>query len=199
VIGLAGLLAAPLGDAQAATVYSQTPIIDAGQRSDRDTNNRTADDFTLAGNETVVSVTWRGLYIGLDNTAPGSDDFNVNFYADDGGGVPDLPGVLLQSFAVGNAVNRTDTGQVVDGSTVFEYTADLGAGIALNGGTLYHLSISGDTSGDVFNSSSNDSGASWTQGLRRPYFTLANAPEPSLVLLLGLAGAAVLIRRSRLG
>ena len=94
--------------------------------------------------------------------------------------------------------------------TFFEYSADLGTGIALSAPTTYHLSISNDTTGDgddwfwaVFfvgtASASIDSGATWVTGTAETYFILDNAsvPEPSTTLLLAPGLAALAWRRRR--
>lgn len=213
VIGLTGLLGSPPSGVHAAPIFSQTLVVDSGQQSDREGFQRSANEFTLSSNDTVRSVIWRGLY-SMGGTPQAVDDFNINFHADSAG----LPGALLQSFAVGNAVNRIDTGIVLFGCcSIFEYTADLGTGIALTAGPTFHVSISNDTTVDGnddwfwalrvlsgSNSVSIDSGATWNIDLQETYFILDNAnssaPEPSIALFLGLsiAGAAALRRRNRL-
>lgn len=209
-VALVGLLLST--PASAAPIFSRTPIPNTGGASDRDSTTRMADDFTLSSNDTVRSVIWRGLY--TDGTPQAVDDFNINFYSDSAG----LPGALLQSFAVGNAVNRVDTGTMsAPCCSFFEYSADLGTGIALLASTTYHLSISNDTTSDVTGdwlwaveffaggdvSFSFDSGATWSKEAAMfpvAYFILDNAnasvPEPSTGLLL-VGGLAALVWRRR--
>jgi hypothetical protein len=139
--------------AQAATIYSQTPVIengvfsDAGP-SDNDGGHATqyaADNFTAGISDAAVSVLWRGTYAGDDNTPAPTDSFTINFYFDAGGSV----GSLISSFAIGNTSSRTLVGIVPSfGLDIFEYTADLGAGISLVAGTDYWLSIFNDTTSD---------------------------------------------------
>ena len=75
--------------AQAATIFSQTPPNQTGQLSDLDygLGVHEADDFNLAANDTVLSVTWRGFYaqsVPTDgnppNTPLATDDFTISFY-----------------------------------------------------------------------------------------------------------------------
>lgn len=129
----------------AATIYAQTPTVDSSALSDVHQPKYAAEIFTLASADTVRSITWRGLY-GIFTTlhsVPATDDFTINFYLSAGG----TPGSLLQSFSVGNSVGRTDTGvDLVGVFDIFDYQADIGAGIALGPGD-YWISIFNDTSG----------------------------------------------------
>ena len=127
----------------AATIYSQTPATNLEITSDVDGFFR-ADDLSLGGADTVRSVHWRGDY-GINDSPQAVDVFTINFYSDSSG-----PDSLLQSFAVGNAVMRTDTGAASSaGNDLYEYTADLGTGIALTGSTTYWISIFNDTTADT--------------------------------------------------
>jgi len=89
-------------------------------------------------------VIWQGFYT-ASNSPLATDDFTINFYSDSSGS----PGSLIQSVAVGNPFSRIDTGVDLFSSDVYEYTADLGAGIALSGSTIYWMSIFNDTSTDL--------------------------------------------------
>src|SRR4051812_40375300 len=109
--------------ALAAPIFVQTPIVNAGENSDVDSAFRTADDFTIATDATITSVQWRGMEC-CDNTPLIIDLFTLNFYSANGS----VPGALLSSYAVGNAVNRTASGQLFGNTPVFDYSADLGAG-----------------------------------------------------------------------
>ena len=141
--------------AQAATIFSQTPLNQTGQLSDFDygLGIHQADDFNLDADDTVLSVIWRGFYSqsvptdgNLPNTPLATDDFTISFYTEAGIG---LPGTLLQSFSVGNPVTRVDTGLDTGSSDIYEYTANLGAGISLTDGVDYWVSIVADTTADL--------------------------------------------------
>ena len=92
--------------AHAAPIFTQSAYNDAFP-SDREFDTLIADDFTLAANEVIRSVSWLGTYA-FDGTAPAVDDFQIRFYADAAGS----PGALLQSFAVGDAVARAAVGML---------------------------------------------------------------------------------------
>lgn len=152
------LLAASLlfsSAAQAATIFSQTPVNQTGQLSDLDYSFgiHQADNFVLTSDETVLSVSWRGLYsqsVPTDGNPPNSplatDDFTISFYSEGGNG---LPQTLLQSFSVGNPATRIDTGLDSASSDIYEYTANLGTGISLTVGIDYWISIVADTTTDL--------------------------------------------------
>jgi hypothetical protein len=84
---------------------------------------------TLATTTTVTGINWSGLY-------------SASF----GGG---SPGSLLQTFAVGNAVNRTlGINRAFSGTTIqsFDYSAEIN--FVFNGGVTHWLSILNNTAGD---------------------------------------------------
>lgn len=196
--------------AYAAPIFTQSVAPDSAFPSDCEFDTLIADDFTLAADEVIRSVSWLGSYA-FDGTAPAVDDFHIRFYADDAG----APGALLQSFAVGDAASRAAVGMLGTFIT-YGYTADLGGGFAAAGGTTSWLMIANDTTGDNDNwywavqtgpggnvQLSVDNGGSWSATLvaAEANFILDNekvsVPEPASFLLLGI-GAAAALRRKRL-
>jgi hypothetical protein len=196
--------------AHAAPIFTQSGAPNSAFPSDREFDTLIADDFTLAANEVIRSVSWLGSYA-FDGTAPAVDDFEIRFYADAAGS----PGALLQSFAVGDAVARAAVGMLGPFIT-YGYTADLGGGFGAAAGTTYWLMIANDTTGDNDNwywsvqtgpggnvhVSVND-GGSWSPSLApaETDFILDNenvsVPEPASFLLVGI-GVAAAARRKRL-
>ena len=127
------------------TVFSQTfpigPDVN-GVSADRD-SAFSADDFVLSSDTTITGVNWRGIYFdtgGSASTPQALDAFGIAFYSDSAGTV----GPLIQAFDLGNAVNRTDTGDTTVGVPLLAYQADLGSGLNLSAGT-YWLAIFNDT------------------------------------------------------
>lgn len=203
---LAAILTA--STAHAAPIFTQSPAPTNGFPSDLKGEALIADDFSIATADTARSVSWLGAYAS-SNTAPAVDDFEVRFYADMGG----APGALLQTFDVGNSVNRTVAGSLAT-LTLYSYAADLGSGFSIGAATPYWLVIVNDTTGDPDDA--------WYWGVQSPgnahislsgnpfvptqnvtgatSFTLDNAPlgavpEPASVLLVGLGLATTALRR----
>lgn len=191
--------------AHAAPIFSQNAKT-TGFPSELEFDTLIADDFSIAANDTALSVSWQGGYA-FDNTAPAVDDFEIRFYADAAG----EPGALLQTFSVGNAVSRTVVG-LLGTFTEYGYTANLGAGFDIAAGTTYWLMIANDTTGDADNwywsvqvgtgnvHLSLDDGGSWapTTVAAAAYFTLDNAavvPEPASVILIATGVAAAVARK----
>jgi hypothetical protein len=193
--------------AHAAPIFSQAARTTAFP-SEREFDTLIADDFSIAANDTALSVSWRGVYA-FDNTPPPVDDFEIRFYADAAG----EPGALLQTFSVGNAVSRTALG-LLGTFTEYGYTANLGAGFDIAAGTTYWLMIANATIGDADDwywsmqldtgnvHLSFDDGGSWapTNVAAAAYFTLDNAavvPEPASMILIGMGVAAAVARRGK--
>jgi hypothetical protein len=191
--------------AHAAPIFSQNART-TGFPSEREFDTLIADDFSIAANDTALSVSWQGVYA-FDNVAPAVDDFEIRFHADAAG----QPGALLQTFSVGNAVSRTAVGPLGT-FTEYGYTANLGAGFDIAAGTTYWLMIGNDTTGHADNwywsvllaagnvHLSFDDGDSWapTRPAAAAYFTLDNAvvvPEPASIVLIGTGAAAAVARK----
>ena len=110
--------------------------------------NQTADDFALqSGNNTIRDIHWWGIYL-LDNT-PGTDDFTIRIFEDDGG----KPSAInFQTVFTGNP-GRADTGfdhTPLSGlfiADLYEYWVEVPA-LTLTAGTTYWLSIVNNTSDD---------------------------------------------------
>ncbi len=207
-------MVATAGQMQAAPIFIQTPVVDSAVFSDAETAERSADDFSLASPGTVRTVSWRGIYFPT-GTPQAVDAFTINFFSESLG----APASLLQSFNVGDAVNRTGSGEFLASVEAFDYTADLGSGIALSGGTTYWMSIFNNTTVDpddswwwAFNPSGGNSRYSSDGGVSFPisgslslYFILDNenlsaVPEPSTFALLGIGSVCMLavgVRRRR--
>ena len=93
--------------ASAAPIFTQSGAPDSAFPSEREFDTLIADDFALAADDVIRSVSWLGSYA-FDGTAPAIDDFQIRFYADAAGS----PGALLQSFAVGDVVARAAVGML---------------------------------------------------------------------------------------
>lgn len=196
--------------AVAAPLFSQTPTVNTGTRSDPSSPPILADDFNLSGSATIRSVSWKGMYF-PSGSPQATDDFTINFYTDAGGTV----GGLLNSFHVGNAVNRTNTGQQFSpGVFFYSYSADLGTGIGL-GASTYWMSVFDNTSADTNDDwywavntgipgndrFSFDSGSTWSASGFTTYFVIDNSnlasgvPEPAPAFLLAFGLVAFILRR----
>lgn len=172
---------------------------------------RTFDDFTLADDADILAVYWRGAYVDFTDVqppAPDSTAFAFRFYEDAGGS----PGAELysQSVMMGD-VTRTLVGVGSVGgfpATYYDFFATLPTGFAADGGLTYWLAISSASP------TYTPTVWAWASGLGGDNQTLQSqngldpvslgrdrafalqAPEPSVLLLLG-AGAVALSSRRR--
>ncbi len=178
----------------------------------------TLDDATLATTTVVTGINWSGVYLNGDNVVATSDDnFQIRIYADNAG----TPGPLLQTFAVGNAVNRTSgtdlsivsNPNAPNGPTVrvvpsFNYSADIN--FTFNAGITHWLSVLNNTTadsddffqsvipagGNAFGDLNPNDGQYIPQGFITD-FQLTVVPEPSSVGILALGLMGLLARRKR--
>lgn len=151
-LGLSLAAAAPL--AQAALLYSPSPINASARTSDfgsGDRGFRTFDNFTVASGGLVERITWRGFWFDFNKPqpepAPAPDvlSWDIAFHASAGG----APGgqLLLKSLLAGE-VTTTFLGNGVfnisgDPFNVafFEYSVDLSSPFAVAAGVEYWVSV----------------------------------------------------------
>ena len=146
---------------------------------DEDFGQRNADDVTLSENALVTRIEWSGNYTG---PLPAVDDFKIEFYDDNFG----QPGDLIQTFNVGNDVNRVP----MDG---FQYSAEFN--FLMRAGQKYFIAIVNDTTGEpadwLWNSNtngvgthfSNDGGVNWAANQQRPDFRLFGDPTRKQIVI----------------
>ena len=169
---------------------------------------RFADDFTLAGPETINAIRFWGGYSPTDT--PLSDDFTMIIYGNSGG-LPDGSNVIATRL-IGDP-GRTDTGEDFDGGDqdIYVYEASFGD-LALGTGT-YWVSVFNNTATDPDDNwfwarhdfpgndaRSLDSGAIWLHEFSDSELAFQlwyPIPEPATLSLLALAPLVALRRRRR--
>ncbi len=164
-----------------------------------------ADDFSFAAQQRITEVNWRGIYWPTDNS-PTSDAFVFRIY-DDNNGLPTGVGSQIYEYTAA-VVDKSDTGLILAGSRLFEYSADITPFIA-EAGEEYWLEIFNNVNnvGWFWGANTTIGSLAWTQSTEwsgtggATAFQLENGtsavPEPSTFLLLGagLGGLAFIRRR----
>ena len=193
------LLQSPLVQAQN-YVYEQLPGQFGGFSSDGIVLT-VADNFELDQNALISGLVWWGGYF---NPPPGSDNFTISLYSDNGG----QPGTVLEQYDLG-VVNAVATGLFVNPPDLypeFEYSANLPTPFLAQAGVTYWLSIVNPPA-DVWlweaSASPLDPGVerSFNGGAWQPFdyntsFALEAVPEPPALGLVAL-GVICLIRRRK--
>ena len=222
------LLLASATGADAAVLYATTAINSSVRISDYGQTSqsgfRTFDDFVIATDGSVQTVSWRGLWIDLGSPDPAPAPlpdvltWEVAFYADAGG----APGAQLSSQSFGAATVTSTllgTGLFSAGNTYnvayYDYSVDLPTAFAVDAGTTYWLSvfsrsdlaqpafawrgaIGGDEVSIQQQLGANLSVLNTSLVSRDRAFTLeGTVPEPASILLLATGAAALLRRRRR--
>jgi len=117
-----------------AYLYQQLPGHFGGDGSDGITVS--ADDFQLAQDTLICSLSWWG---GYTPPQPDSDEFSVLLYSDNNG----QPGTILSGFTIG-PIDKVTTGDFVNGPDFYPeylYSATLNEPFLAQAGVRYWLSI----------------------------------------------------------
>lgn len=208
--GLAGwafaaLMALATGPASATVLYQQDPVAyGVGYYANLNYPQQMADDFNLSGAVLLESISWWGGYDGnIDN---GDDDFLVRLYSS-----MTATGTVLQEY---NAVPFTRTATAladIAGNNVYQYDFVLPTSLSLSAGTR-HLFVQNLGTSDWFwlegaagNSTVMYRGEDtddWTSFgdadlALRIEGTPGQAPEPSSIALLGMAGLSMALAGRR--
>ena len=140
--------------AHAAPLYVQAPVepnVGYAWNSQHRVNDGgwlAHDDFTLASNASVQRVTWRGIYLTVNDAgqtidgSPNTDTWTLKFSSDNAG----TPGAALYASTVAAAqVTRTESGDVgYFGALpvkVYDFALDLTSDFDALAGTHYWLSL----------------------------------------------------------
>ena len=165
--------------------------VSAGFNADQDIPEFAVDDVSLFSTTRVTNVAWTGFY-GFTNNVPATEDFRISIFADNGSGTPQT-GMPIETFNVGNAVNRADSGNDINflGTQVdvFNYSADIN--FTMQAGVTYWIGIYNDSAGNVDDfrwagangggnqNSTANSGGSWAFGGHQVDFRLFGFGSPA--------------------
>jgi hypothetical protein len=97
-----------------------------------------ADRIILSEDFELARIDWKGIYVDSTPCGPLTDDFFINVF-EGGDSVPDV-GQLTHAFEVG-AVERSLTGQLLQGRDEYLYSVVLPQTIALQSGQTYWIEI----------------------------------------------------------
>jgi hypothetical protein len=108
-------------------LFSQTPGTDNALGSDQNAPLVAYTLISIGSASTIHNITWRGLYsLGLGSGPSVSDPFRIGLFQNVGGAV----GAGIADVQTLGAVNRTDTGLVAFGRSIFQYSFDLNLAVA---------------------------------------------------------------------
>jgi len=130
----------------AETLLNQPPAYTSGYTSDSAGDQFVADNFVLGSEKTINQIIlWGGYYSG--NSLPAADNFTVIFHQNNSG----VPGTILYERTGINHTERTNTGNTVYNTIIYQFTLNLPSPPTLPAGT-YWVQIFGNTlnSDDTF-------------------------------------------------
>jgi hypothetical protein len=198
-------MALATGPASATVLYQQDPVGGGlGYYANLNSPQQMADDFNLSGAVLLESITWWGGYDG--NVDIGDDDFLVRLYSSTTG-----TGTVLQEY---NAApfTRTSTALAdIAGNDVYQYDFVLPTSLSLSAGTR-HLFVQNLGTSDwfwlegapgngtvMFRGEDTDDWTSYDSAdlALRIEGTPGQAPEPSSLALLGVAGLSMALAGRR--
>ena len=211
---MAALLAVPAASEAAPVFDNGAPSLvgsPAAVASDPEAGQIVADDFTLAADATLQSITFFGAYSGVGANAQ-PDNFGI-FFLDDAGG---QPGTLILGEAV--TPGRGNTGMLIGTTPVFRWSANFTPTL-FTAGTTYWVAVVGldvDPTNNFFWATtsvgngtpgqfSTDGGSSWSQVGNMDadpdefvfQLHVTPVPEPGSLALLALGLCTTVGRRMR--
>jgi hypothetical protein len=141
LVGMVLVFTSALGSAAlGVTIYTQPWDAGTGGTASQNVSSGNLftayDNFTLAANASIDSLSWTGAW---DNpsTQGTATGFTISFWTDNAG----LPGPLLQSFSISGNASETTTGV----GQVYSYSANLSSAFNALAATQYWLSIVAET------------------------------------------------------
>lgn len=202
---------------EATTLYQQTFADDNSYTSQNDTQSgglgsfsKVFDNFTLTSSSQISDVHWIGAYYpeagSTDIGSPVVSGFLIEFWSDALG----EPGSLLFSESISGNADETFLNAGLYNQIFYSYDADLTSNFLALAGTQYWLSIQAQLAYPPhwgWATGNGPDSASYQDYLDQRYFnendqafslTGTSVPEPSTILLLGIASCGLLLRKRKL-
>lgn len=202
---------------EAATIYNQSFANADSHTSQNDTQpggfgsfSKTYDNFTLNTDGEISDVHWVGAYFpeaGATNIGtPVMNGFLIELWSDNAG----EPGSLLFSESISGNAGETFLSNGLYNQVFYSYDANLASSFMAIAGTEYWLSIQAqldfpphwgwaEGNGPDSYSSQDYFGQRYFNGNDQAFsLTGTSIPEPSTIMLLGIAGCGLLLRKRKL-